>query len=83
MNEYEDGVEINNAFPDQLEFATSHHFIPQFVDFSNYLASDLVLSDLSFYQQKKLMSDVKKIFWDSLTCYVFLLVGLFDVVYQS
>ncbi|XP_015165454.1 uncharacterized protein [Solanum tuberosum] len=33
-------------------------------DFANYLASDLVSSDLSFHQSKKFMSDLKKFFWD-------------------
>ena len=38
--------------------------IPCFADFANYLASDIVPSDLSFHQSKKFMYDVKKFFWD-------------------
>ena len=38
--------------------------IPWFADFANYLASDIVPSDLSFHQRKKFMYDVKKFFWD-------------------
>ena len=42
----------------------SQDLIPWFADFSNYLASNIVPSDLSFHQRKKFMYDVKKFFWD-------------------
>ncbi|KAH0679182.1 hypothetical protein KY284_020267 [Solanum tuberosum] len=59
-----DGAEINDAFPDEQVLAASFDLIPWFTDFSNYLASDLFPSDLSFHQRKKFMHDVKKFFWD-------------------
>jgi len=59
-----DGVEINDAFPDEQVLAACYDLIPWFADFANYLASDLVASNLSFDQRKKFMSDVKKFFWE-------------------
>uniref|UniRef100_UPI001CC02756 hypothetical protein n=1 Tax=Escherichia coli TaxID=562 RepID=UPI001CC02756 len=57
-------TENNDAFADEQLLAASHDLIPWFADFANYLASNLVPSDLSFHQRKILMYDVKKFFWD-------------------
>ena len=38
---------IDDTLPDEHVFAASHDLIPWFVDFVNYLASDIVPSDLS------------------------------------
>ncbi|XP_049391543.1 uncharacterized protein LOC125855950 [Solanum stenotomum] len=44
--------------------AASYDLIPWFTNFANYLASDLVASDLSFHQWKKFIYDVKKFYRD-------------------
>ena len=44
--------------------AASRDLISWFADFANYLASDIVTSNLPFNQRKKFMHDVKKFFWD-------------------
>lgn len=40
MNMFEEGVEIIYTFPYEQVLDDSHHPIPWFVDFSNYLAND-------------------------------------------
>ena len=68
---------------------TSHaeHFIAAsqdmntwFADFVNYLASDIVLPDLSFHQRTKFMHDVKNSFGMSSTYIGVVLMVLFGVV---
>ena len=56
--------ELGDTFPDEHVLAASQDLIPLFTDFANYLASDIIPSDLSFYIRKKFMYDVKKFFWD-------------------
>ena len=48
-------AEIDNNFPDEHVLAASQDVIPWFVDFVNYLASDIVPPDLSFDQIKIFM----------------------------
>ena len=48
-----DGAETNYDFPEEQLLADSHDLIPWFANFTNYLASDLVPSNLSFFQMKK------------------------------
>ena len=62
MRELGDKTNIDDTFPDEL--AASQDLIPWFADFMNYLASDIIPSDLSFHQRKMFMYDVKKFFWD-------------------
>lgn len=50
MNKFQDSVDTNDAFPDEQVLDSSHHLIAWFAYFSNYLANDLVPSDLSFQQ---------------------------------
>ncbi|WMV37312.1 hypothetical protein MTR67_030697 [Solanum verrucosum] len=57
-----DGVQINDMFPNEQVLATFFDLIPWFTDFANYLASDVVPSDLSFHRRRKFMSYVKKFF---------------------
>ena len=64
MRELAEKAKIDDTFHDEHVLAASHDLIPWFADFANYLASDLVPSDLSFHQRKKFMHDVKKFFWD-------------------
>ena len=64
MREFGEKAEIDDTFPDEHVLAASQDLISWFFDFSNYQASDIVPSDLSFHQRKKFMNDVKKIFWD-------------------
>ena len=49
MCELGEKAKIDDAFPDEHVLATSHDLIPWFTDFANYLASDVVLADLSFH----------------------------------
>ena len=62
MRELGDKSDIDDTFPDTHVLAASQDLIPWFADFANYLASDIVPSDLSFHQRKKFMYDVKKLF---------------------
>ena len=50
MLKLSDKDEINDVFLDEHVLAASQDLIPWFVDFASYLASDLVPSDLYFYQ---------------------------------
>ena len=52
MCELGEKVEINDAFPHEHVLAASQYLIPWFAGFANYLASDLVPSDLTFHQRK-------------------------------
>ena len=64
MRELGDIIDIDDTFPDEHVLAASQDLIPWFADFVNYLASDIIPSDLSFHQRKKFMYAVKKFFWD-------------------
>ena len=73
-------VEIDDTFPDEHVFSASHGLISWFADFENYLASDIVPSNLSFHQRKKFMHDVKKFFGMSHIYIGVVSMGLFSVV---
>ena len=64
MRELGNKTDIDDTFPDEHVLAASHDLIPWFANFANYLASDIVPSDLSFHQRKKFMYDVKKFLCD-------------------
>ena len=64
MRELWDKIDIDDTFPDDHVLVASQDLIPWFADLANYLASDIVPSDLSFHQRKKFMYDVKKFFGD-------------------
>ena len=83
MRELRDKTEINDTFPDEHVLVASQDFIPWFADFANYLASDIVPPDLSFYQGKKFMHDVKNSFGMSSTYIGVVLMVLFGVVCQK
>ena len=69
MRELGDKTDIDDTFPDEHVLSASQHLIPWFTDFANYLASDIIPSDLSFHKRKKFMYDVKKLFWDEAYLY--------------
>ena len=50
MRELRDKTDIDDTFPDEHVLAASHDLIPWFANFANYLASDIVPSDLPFHQ---------------------------------
>ena len=75
-----DKAEIDDTFRDEHVLAASQDLIPWFTDFANYLASDIVPPDLSFYQGKKFMHDVKNSFGMSSTYIGVVLMGLFSIV---
>ena len=64
MRELGDKTNIDDTFPHEHVLAASQDLIPWFADFANYLASDIIPSDLSFHQRKKFMYDVNNFFWD-------------------
>ena len=64
MRELGDKTDIDDTFPDEHVLAATQDLIQWFTNFANYLASDIVPSELSFYQRKKFMYDVKMFFWD-------------------
>ncbi|XP_049381222.1 uncharacterized protein LOC125845730 [Solanum stenotomum] len=55
---------INDSFPDEQVLATTLDLVPQFVDFTNFIVSDLIPEGLTFQQRKKFLHDVGKYFWD-------------------
>ncbi|XP_049376934.1 uncharacterized protein LOC125841805 [Solanum stenotomum] len=57
-------VNIDDSFPDEQGFAISLKPTPWYADFVNYIVSGLMPDELTFYQQKRFMFDVKKYFWD-------------------
>ncbi|XP_047252222.1 uncharacterized protein LOC124887087 [Capsicum annuum] len=61
MQKVAKGLEIDDIFLDEQILAVSQDLIPWFVDFVNYLASDLVPEDLSFQQRKKYMHEMMSI----------------------
>lgn len=48
MQNVENSLEIDDNFPDEQILTASQDLIPWFVDYANYLASDLIPEDLSF-----------------------------------
>ena len=64
MHELGEKAEIDDASPNEHVLAASQDLIPSFAEFANYLASDIVQSEFTFHQKKKVMYDVKKFFWD-------------------
>ena len=52
MRELGDKTYFDDTFPDEHVLAASQDLIPWFADFANYLASDIVPSNLSFHQKK-------------------------------
>lgn len=64
MEKVEDGLEIDDIFPDNKLLEASQDLIPWSTAYANNIASDLVQEDLSFQQRKKFMHGVGKFFWD-------------------
>ena len=57
-------VSINEEFPDEKLLVFQTYDTPWYAYFVNYLASAIVLSDLSYQQKKKFFSDVKYYLWE-------------------
>ena len=76
MKELGEKAEIDYTFPDDHDLAASEDLILYFADLANYLAGDIVPSDLSSHQRKKFMHDVKKFFWDESYLYRICFDGL-------
>ena len=51
MRELGDKTNIDDTLSDKHVLTASQDLIPWFVDFTNYLASDIVQSDLSFHRR--------------------------------
>lgn len=62
MMKLADSVEIDDTFLDEQVLVASHDLILWFIEFANYLVSDVVPSYLSFHLCWKFMSDVRKFF---------------------
>jgi len=60
----ENEVDIDDSFPDEQVFAISLKHTPWYADFANYIVCGLMPDELTFYQQKIFLFDVKKYFWD-------------------
>jgi len=54
--------EIKEEFPDEHLLSISQ--VPWYADFVNYLAGNIIPSELSFAQKKKFLSDVKDYLWE-------------------
>ncbi|XP_070055246.1 uncharacterized protein [Nicotiana tomentosiformis] len=59
-----DGLEINDPFPDEQLLSESLNGIPWFADVANSLVTDIVPSELSSSQRKKLKRDSLDCYWD-------------------
>ncbi|XP_015163678.1 uncharacterized protein [Solanum tuberosum] len=57
-------VDIDDSFPDEWVFAISLKYTPWYADFAHYIVCGLMPDELTFYQQKRFLFDVKKYFWD-------------------
>ena len=62
--EEDDVVPVNAAFPDEQLLAAQDLQAPWYADFVNYLACDVIPSELTSQQKKKFFSDVKHYLWD-------------------
>ena len=49
MREVGEKAKNNDAFPNEHVLAASQDLVPWFEDFANYLASDIVPSDIYFH----------------------------------
>ncbi|XP_015075494.1 uncharacterized protein LOC107019564 [Solanum pennellii] len=65
MHEVVEKAKIDYAFPNEHLLVASQDLIPWYADLANYLASDIVPSDLSLHLRKKFMFDVNNFFWDA------------------
>lgn len=59
----EDKSAINESFPDEQLFGINTKF-PWYVDFANYLVSNILPPDLKRQQKKKFLHDVKWYMWN-------------------
>lgn len=55
-------AKIDDTFSDEQVLVAWQDFIPWFIDFVNYLLSDVVLKDLPLQQRQKFMYDIRKYF---------------------
>ena len=55
---------INEKFPDEYLFSVDFASTPWYVDFANFLASDILPHGLTHQQKKKFFSDVKHYLWE-------------------
>ena len=81
MLELGEKTKIDDTFLDEHVLAASHDLIPWFATFANYLATDIVPSDMSFHQRTKFMQDVKISFGMNHIYIGVLPMGLFSIVY--
>ena len=61
MRELGEKEEFDDAFLEEHVLAASKDLIPWFADFVNYLASDIVPSDLTLHQRKKFHARCEKV----------------------
>ena len=55
---------FNDNFPDEQLYAIEVGNSPWYADFANYLAANVIPSDLSYQQKKKFFSDIKNYLWE-------------------
>ena len=55
---------IKAEFPDEYLYSLSLSNTPWYADYANYLTSEIIPSNLSYQQKKKLFSDVKHYLWE-------------------
>ncbi|XP_070046528.1 uncharacterized protein [Nicotiana tomentosiformis] len=59
-----DGLEINDLFPDEQLLSVSLNGMPWFANVANFLVTEIVLSELSSNQRRKLKQDSLDYYWD-------------------
>lgn len=56
-------------FPDEQFLIATHDLISWFGDFANFLLSNLISEGLKYQQNKKVLHDIGKYFWDETYMY--------------
>ena len=57
---------IKAEFPNEYLYSLNLSIIPWYANYVNYLASEILPSNLSYQQKKKFFSDVKHYLWEDL-----------------
>ncbi|GKC69130.1 reverse transcriptase domain-containing protein [Tanacetum coccineum] len=62
--ETSDDSEVNDDFPGEILMKMNTDDEPWFVDFANYLASDIIPKGMTYQQKNKIFLDIKHYFWE-------------------
>lgn len=66
MEKFNDGVQIDDLFPEKRVLVAYDDLTPWFAEYVNYMVSDVVPLHLTTHWRYNFMFDVRKSFWDDL-----------------